>query len=286
MCPFAPASKSGRERTMRRFADDPQHAVAALALEHLAVSRNDRQGLAAGARAVRPGRRRRPRPRLARLQEHLDVAAHALYEVRRILRARGDDPGKLANASRHLRVLATGSCGVVDRQLRVTAARLNADVDDHDGIRRAWLKRRSDGLPARAHFLVAAPAGRQAQRRRALRELVGAAGPRSAVCRRLSSPGGTAPGSSTRRQTTPSTGDPVRTTSIQSGDVVLVDKRGDRFLAIVNAKTPHGLQIAPVERRVTYRTARPTEVHGHWARRARTPHLGTPVAIGAAARCG
>jgi len=75
----------------------------------------------------------------------------------------------------------------------------------------------------------------------------------------------------------------VRTTPIQSGDIVLVDKRGDRFLAIVNAKTPDGLQIAPVARRVTYRAARPTEVHGHWARRANTPHLGTPVAAEAAA---
>jgi len=159
MCPFALASKSCRERTMRRFADDPQRAVAALALEHLAVSLNDRQGLAAGARAVDLVAGAGHGHVLARLQEHLDVAAHALYEVRRILRARRDDPGKLANASRHLRVLATGSRGEMDRQLRVTAARLNADLDDHDGIRRAWLQRRNDGLPAREHFLVAAPAG-------------------------------------------------------------------------------------------------------------------------------
>ena len=68
----------------------------------------------------------------------------------------------------------------------------------------------------------------------------------------------------------------MRTASIQSGDLVLVTKRGDRFVAIVNDKTREGLQIQPLERRVTYRTARPTEVLGHWARRGRTPHLGTP----------
>jgi len=70
----------------------------------------------------------------------------------------------------------------------------------------------------------------------------------------------------------------VRTASIQSGDLVLVTKRGDRFIAIVNDKTREGLKIQPLERRVTYRTARPIEVLGHWARRGRTPHLGTPPA--------
>lgn len=68
----------------------------------------------------------------------------------------------------------------------------------------------------------------------------------------------------------------MRTASIQSGDLVLVTKRGDRFVAVVNDKTREGLKIQPLERRVTYRTARPIEVLGHWSRRGRSPHLGTP----------
>lgn len=65
-------------------------------------------------------------------------------------------------------------------------------------------------------------------------------------------------------------------TSIKPGDIVDVDKRGRRFLAFVIAKTQPGggrvgeLTIRPVDRRISYRTARGTEIVGHWARRGRT----------------
>lgn len=53
-------------------------------------------------------------------------------------------------------------------------------------------------------------------------------------------------------------------TSVKAGDIVEVDKKGRRFLAYVNDKTDTGLEIKPVDRRITYRECTAREVIDHW----------------------
>ena len=58
----------------------------------------------------------------------------------------------------------------------------------------------------------------------------------------------------------------VRTRAIHPGDLVLVDRRGRLFYAKVAGLEQAGvLAIEPLERRVTYRTAKAREVVDHWA---------------------
>jgi hypothetical protein len=52
---------------------------------------------------------------------------------------------------------------------------------------------------------------------------------------------------------------------IRAGDIVEIDKRGTKFHAIVTAPAAGGeLPVRPLERWATWRTARPSEVVGHW----------------------
>lgn len=65
-------------------------------------------------------------------------------------------------------------------------------------------------------------------------------------------------------------------TRVRPEDLVLVDKRGREFVALVVANdTPRQLEIAPIDRRITYRTAAAHEVIGHWRKppRSRVPHI-------------
>ena len=84
-----------------------------------------------------------------------------VYEVRRVIRSRTDDPAKAANASRSLRTLAAGSRAQMYTTLRdlPLAEVRGAIVEDDEGIERAWLRWRGSTLPDTEHFLVAAPAG-------------------------------------------------------------------------------------------------------------------------------
>jgi hypothetical protein len=59
----------------------------------------------------------------------------------------------------------------------------------------------------------------------------------------------------------------MRLRAIRPGDVVLIDKRGRRFEATVREVVAGELAIVPLDRRVTYYTARAREV------RARRPAL-------------
>ena len=132
----------------------------ALVLEHIAVSLNPRQGLAAGERLS---------GLLAASGQHHDVLSGfaagldqmpwQVYEVRRVIRSRAGDPTRAANASRSLRALAVGSRAQMTAVLRKMAEAEGVGVDAEDGIERAWLRRRGAVFPAAEHFLVAAPAG-------------------------------------------------------------------------------------------------------------------------------
>jgi hypothetical protein len=159
-CPYAVMTRAGRAEVLPRWQDEePTAGLTALTLEHTALALNPEQGLIAGRRAVDYVRLTGHHRLLAELDAHLAATAHALYEVRRVLRPRRDDPAKLANGSRSLRRLATGERG--DLQLRLADLARADDVDlEHgeDGIVRVWLRRRGPRLPTGEHFLTVAPA--------------------------------------------------------------------------------------------------------------------------------
>jgi hypothetical protein len=154
-CPFALTSRAGRERSLVRYATRPIAAVQALMLERRALCLNPRGGLIAGDRLIDLISARRP-ALAARFERELDHTPHAVYAVRRLWRPRADDPLKVANANRDLRVLRHGS-----RPECETHVRTLGDVDDHDGIERTYLLRRGERLPTREQFIVAGPAGAQ-----------------------------------------------------------------------------------------------------------------------------
>ncbi len=157
-CGYALCSKDGRARTLARFEDDPATGVQALVMEHIAVALNPRQGLAAGERLydllARTGRHRDV---LAAFAIELNRLPWRVYEVRRALRPRTDDPAMMGNTVRSLRHLTEGTRTTAPTALRQLAAHHGADLDNNDGICRAWLRRRGQTFPTAEHFLVAAP---------------------------------------------------------------------------------------------------------------------------------
>ena len=149
-------SKAGRERTLIRYDTLPQAAVDALMLERRSLALNPRGGLIAGDRFADLIAQRRPAID-AMFQDALDAAPHAVYEVRRLWRPRGDNPLKVANANRDLQVLAEGT-----RAECVAFVRALGPVDvGEDGIERVYRRRRGALLPTREHFVAAGPAGAQ-----------------------------------------------------------------------------------------------------------------------------
>jgi hypothetical protein len=53
-------------------------------------------------------------------------------------------------------------------------------------------------------------------------------------------------------------------TGVKAGDIVLADRMGRVFYAIVVARHEHELEVAPIDRRVTYRRVKAREVLGIW----------------------
>lgn len=159
-CPFALCNAAGRERVLAAYLAEPAAGVHALVTEHIAVSLNPRQGLAAGDRLS---------DLLAATGQHQAVLAGftgqltrmpwRVYDVRRVIKPRAADPAKAANAARSLRAIAAGSREQMTAVLRELAHIKGAAIENSDGIDRAWLRHRDTTLPAAEHFLVAAPAG-------------------------------------------------------------------------------------------------------------------------------
>lgn len=59
---------------------------------------------------------------------------------------------------------------------------------------------------------------------------------------------------------------PMRTRSIQPGDIVLVNKRGRIFHATVRGvAATGGFDVAPIERGISYRHVKASEIGDHWA---------------------
>lgn len=159
-CPYAVMTRAGRAEVLPRWAEEePAAGLAALTLEHTALALNPGQGLIAGRRAVDFVRLAGHHRLLADLDAHLADTPHALYEVRRVLRPRRDDPAKLANGSRSLRRLATGHREELLANLAGLARTHDVDLEHgEDGIARAWRRRRGLRMPTGEHFLTVAPA--------------------------------------------------------------------------------------------------------------------------------
>ena len=51
---------------------------------------------------------------------------------------------------------------------------------------------------------------------------------------------------------------------VRAGDIVLADRKGRRFYAIVIERRDRELTVEPVDRRVTYRHVKAREVIGIW----------------------
>lgn len=158
-CPFAMTNAQGLERTLRRYDDHSESALETLMLERRSVCLNPRGGLIAGDRVADAICWHLPEIYIA-FRERLHHTPHCVYEVRRLWRPRKDNPAKVANASRDLRVLATGT-----RAQCESLVREHGPVDLTDGIARAYLLRRGETLPTREHFIVAGPAGAIAKAR-------------------------------------------------------------------------------------------------------------------------
>jgi hypothetical protein len=69
----------------------------------------------------------------------------------------------------------------------------------------------------------------------------------------------------------------MRLEGIQAGDIVEVDHKGRRFLALVTGPAPGGLALAPIDRRVNHYSTRSREVVGHWAKRGRPKTTTAPL---------
>lgn len=159
MCPFALTNKAGRKRTIARYAAEPEHGIFALSMEHLAVALNRKQGLIAGDRLYDAIAEAGHADLLRAFHRHLDGTRHALYEVRRVMRGRKDDPTKMANAARSLQILETGSRDALIERLHIEASLRDAQIEEDFPITRAWLQERALTFPSREHFLVVAPVG-------------------------------------------------------------------------------------------------------------------------------
>ena len=64
-------------------------------------------------------------------------------------------------------------------------------------------------------------------------------------------------------------------TGVKSGDIVLADRKGRRFYALVLERQNGGLEVEPIDRRVTYRHVKAREVIGLWRKSRARSDAGT-----------
>ena len=163
-CPFALSTAVGRAATLERYATESVHdGVRAVLMEHAAIALNPRMGLIAGKRLIDAliAGRGKYEPVLVEFRRRLEIAPHAVYEVRRLWRARDSDPDRAANGSRSLEQLATGTRADM-HALLADLARPHSVETGPDGIARVYRRRRAaEGAPGVEHYLVTAPAWAQ-----------------------------------------------------------------------------------------------------------------------------
>ena len=65
--------------------------------------------------------------------------------------------------------------------------------------------------------------------------------------------------------------------AVKGGDIVLADRKGRRFFAVVTERRERELEVEPIDRRVTYHVVKAREVIGIWhksrARNGRTVEI-------------
>lgn len=61
----------------------------------------------------------------------------------------------------------------------------------------------------------------------------------------------------------------MRLANVLVGDIVLVNRKGRVFHAVVTRTEAQGLGLEPIEKRITYRHCSAQDVVGHWSRRGR-----------------
>lgn len=159
-CPFSLQNKTSVARQLELYRQHPEAAVQALFMEEVSLALNPTQSLIPKkplANVLIDAGLTEP---FSLLNERLDREPHAVYEVRRILRGRKDDPTKLANAARSIRIVSTGTRTESFTSLLKHAWRLGLGMPetDEDGFQRLYLRQRGDTFPATEHFYTVAPA--------------------------------------------------------------------------------------------------------------------------------
>lgn len=158
-CPFALATTAGRRQMLARYEAEPAAGVFALVMEHLAMALNPSQSLIPGDPLVGVMRRAGLHGVLAAFADELARTEHAVYDVRRVLHGRRDDPTKVGSTARSLRIVARGP------RAEMVAERVAFERTPHaittgggpDGHLRTWLLERGRRFPTREHFRVVAP---------------------------------------------------------------------------------------------------------------------------------
>jgi hypothetical protein len=158
-CPFALSNKAGLARVLARYAKEPAAGIATLFQEHVALTLNPAQTLLPARSARTVVADAGLDEVLAGFDHKLATAEHAVYEVRRILRPRQDDRTKMANASRSVAAIATGTREQMQTTLAELAEQSGSDIaTDAHGIGRVYLRTRASVFPTVEHFYVACPA--------------------------------------------------------------------------------------------------------------------------------
>jgi len=168
-CPFA-GSRAGLPELVERWRAEPEIGADALALEYTALALNPRSRLF-GSRSAQDVVRlhglcevqRRFEYRLERPEQ-----MWSLYDVRRIVHPRRDDPTRKGATWRSVRIGYTGARGDVEEAARWHAHKAGASASaDGYGITRAEIVPRGPSFPALERTLAVAPAGALAKQRTA-----------------------------------------------------------------------------------------------------------------------
>ncbi|MFI5527071.1 hypothetical protein ACIA8O_00790 [Kitasatospora sp. NPDC051853] len=155
-CPFS-AGRRGRAELVERWRAEPAVGAQALALEYTALALNPRSKLYGTVAAHDLVRSHGLVDVLAEFEEHLRRQRWSVYEVRRIIHPRREDPAAKGAAWRSVRTRFTGSRA--DAVAALAALSVGGAVTDRYGITRADVISRTSGYPAIEMTLALAPAG-------------------------------------------------------------------------------------------------------------------------------
>ncbi|WP_148089444.1 hypothetical protein [Kitasatospora cineracea] len=155
-CPFS-AGRRGRAELVERWRAEPAIGAQALALEYTAMALNPRSKLYGTVAAQDLARTHGLADVLAAFEEHLRRQRWSVYEVRRIIHPRRQNPTAKGAAWRSVRTVFSGSR--TDATATLAAIAAGRAATDRYGISRAEIIPRTSGFPAIEMALALAPAG-------------------------------------------------------------------------------------------------------------------------------